>query len=64
MLLLQDLEHSKTAATRIRATVQRHGSAAVVSALGDDGADLVVTYGALKTYILALDPTADVPDLS
>lgn len=64
MLLVRDLEASKRTADRIYRTVtQGGGKGPVKGALGADGNDLDTIYAALKTYILALDPTADVPDL-
>jgi hypothetical protein len=35
----------------------------VEAELGDEAADLANDYAALKAFILAVDPDADVPDL-
>jgi len=64
MMFCRDLEASLVAARRVRELVARHGRAPIESALGAEGSDLGETYSALRTYILALDPTADVPDLT
>lgn len=58
------LEQAKLSAEQIRLLVSRSGLQALQAELGDDGAQLVPTYNALKTCILALDPDAEVPDLS
>lgn len=60
---LRDLEASKAFAARIHKRVTKQGRAAVEAALGADGAELGPCYAALKTYILALEPGATVPDL-
>lgn len=40
------------------------GNAELVTALGDDGADLATTYAAFKTFLLTVDPDANVEDLT
>lgn len=50
-------------AERIRRTVQGVGRSNINTELGDDAAELTAAYAALKTFILALDPDAEVPDL-
>jgi len=40
------------------------GNAELVTALGDDGADLGTTYDAFKTFLLSVDPSASVEDLT
>jgi hypothetical protein len=63
-MFCRDLAASLVAAQKLRQAVARHGKSAIETALGADGAELDTAYAALKTYILTLDPTADVPDLS
>jgi len=40
------------------------GNAELVTALGDDGDDLATTYAAFKTFLLSVDPDANVEDLT
>lgn len=40
------------------------GNAELVTALGDDGADLATTYASFKTFLLSVDAEAPVEDLT
>jgi hypothetical protein len=62
-LFAMERDNAMAAADRIRRTVVRVGRGNVDTELGDDAAELVTAYAALKTFILALDPDAEVPDL-
>lgn len=63
MIFCRDLESSMVTLRRVQQIVKKHGRTEVEAALGEDGSTLLATYEALKTYILSLDPSADVPDL-
>lgn len=58
-----ELVHAEVTATRIREMVTGAGRVAVDGELDTEAADLVAAYSALKTFILALNPSAVVPDL-
>lgn len=54
---------SLVVAQRIGRIVQRVGRTEVDASLGDEAADLVAAYEALRSFVLAIDPTADFPNL-
>jgi hypothetical protein len=62
-LLIQERDSALHTAERIRRTLELVGRGNVEAELGDEAADLANDYAALKAFILAVDPDADVPDL-
>jgi hypothetical protein len=50
-------------AKRIHADVLAGGKAQLEAELEGDAAELEAAHAALKTFLLALDPSAEVPDL-
>ena len=62
-LLVNERDSAMATADRICRTVTGVGRADLDTDLGADAADLVTVYAALKTFILTLDPDAEVPDL-
>lgn len=63
-LFAMERDNALAAAERIRRSIQAVGRSNIDTELGDDAAELITAYAALKAFILTLDPDAEVPDLT